>query len=139
MLSKLQLQNKNTNESLIKQPETSINTNNIQPILESPIFDPISNGASTKTLKQIINNKNPSIQIQQIKPKSYDIKPLSQDEVNTIQQLQSENKNTSLPLTKESNTYINEKKEIQTILASPITDPISDGIVTKTLIFVTVI
>ncbi|MBQ5492694.1 MAG: hypothetical protein IIT78_02305, partial [Mycoplasmataceae bacterium] len=130
----LQLENKNTNESLIKQPKTSLNPNNNQPILESPIFDPISDGASTKTLKQIINNKNPNVPIQQIKPKSYDIKPLSQDEVNTIQQLQSENKNTSLSLTKESNISINEKKEIQTILASPITDPISDGIATKTVI-----
>ncbi|MBO6095041.1 hypothetical protein J6P11_03410, partial [bacterium] len=135
-IQQLQLENKNTNESLLNK-NNSLNNSSIasKTILSSPIFDPISNGVSTKTLKQIINNKNPNIiQIQQIKPKSYDIKPLSQDEVNTIQQLQSENKNTSLSLTKESNTYINEKKEIQTILASPITDPISDGIVSKTLI-----
>ena len=134
-IQQLQLENKNTNESLLNK-NNSLNNSSIvsKTILSSPIFDPISNGVSTKTLKQIINNKNPSIQIQQIKPKSYDIKPLSQYEVNTIQQLQSENKNTSLPLTNESNTYINEKKEIQTILASPITDPISDGIVSKRLI-----
>ena len=134
-IQQLQLENKNTNESLSNK-NNSLNNSSIasKTILSSPIFDPISDGASTKTLKQIINNKNPSIQIQQIKPKSYDIKPLSQDDVNTIQQLQSENKNTSLPLTNESNTYINEKKEIQTILASPITDPISDGIVSKRLI-----
>ncbi|MBQ5543309.1 MAG: hypothetical protein IIT97_00005, partial [Mycoplasmataceae bacterium] len=130
IIQQLQLENKNTNESLIKQPKTSLNTNNNQSILESPIFDPISDGISTKTLKQIINNPNPNVPIQQVKLKSYDIKPLSQDEVNIIKELQTQNKNTNEKPIKEVN-LIETNNNDQPVLSSPIFDPISEGISNK--------
>ncbi|MBQ5543812.1 MAG: hypothetical protein IIT97_02625, partial [Mycoplasmataceae bacterium] len=130
IIQQLQSENKNTNQSLIsKNNPTSIKNEPV--LLVSPILDPISDGIATKKPVQLIKPIETNYNVQKVVPVIHEVELPSEDEINTIQQLQSENKDTNKSLL-EKEVSNNSLKENIPVLISPIFDPISQGISTKT-------
>ncbi|MBQ5543529.1 MAG: hypothetical protein IIT97_01155, partial [Mycoplasmataceae bacterium] len=130
VIQQLQSENKNTNQSLInKTNHTSVK--NEPTLLVSPVLDPISDGIATKKPVQLIKPIETNYNVQKVLPIVHEVQLPSADEISIIQQLQSENQDTNQSLLKKEVSNDSLKQNIP-VLVSPLLDPVSEGISTKT-------
>ena len=95
IIQQLQSENKDTNQSLLEKEVSNNSYKENKAVLISPIFDPISQGISIKTPIKLITPSTSTNDIKQVVPVIHEVELPSQDEINTIQELQTQNKNTS--------------------------------------------